>query len=123
MERTPVARRHLRYRAYIIARLHTSHPGVFANRPLRSVGEFGYAYNLLDAINNHNGVHYLTDFKDPYDSTTNPDPALLDFFTYNSAPVRSGIVSLNTRQPPVLAAILKGAIYNKNSNDADYHPA
>ena len=94
--------------------------GVFANRPLRSVGELSYGYNLLDAINNHNGGNYLTDFKDPYDSTTNPDPALLDFFTYNTAPVRSGIVSLNTRQPPVLAAILKGAIYNKNNNDADY---
>ena len=100
--------------------------GVFASRPLRSVGELGYAYNLLDAINNHNGGNYLTDFKDPYDSVNNPDPALLDFFTYNSssgyqgAPVRSGIVNLNTRQPPVLAAILKGAIYNKNSNDADY---
>ncbi len=53
---------------------------------------------------------YLIDFKDAYNSATNPDPALLDFFTYNSAPVRSGIVSLNTRQPPVLAAILKTAI-------------
>jgi hypothetical protein len=84
------------------------------------VGEFSYAYNLLDAINNHNGGNYLTDFKDPYDSSTNPDPALLDFFTYNAASVRSGIVSLYTRQPPVLAAILKGAIYNKNSNDTDY---
>ena len=90
--------------------------GVFANRPLRSVGEFSYAYNLLDAINNHNGGHYLTDFKDPYDSTTNPDPALLDFFTYNTAPVRSGIVSLNTRQPPVLAAILQGAIYRNSDS-------
>jgi hypothetical protein len=84
------------------------------------VGELSYGYNLLDAINNHNGGHYLTDFKDPYDSAANPDPALLDFFTYNSAPVRSGIVSLNTRQPPVLAAILKAAIYNKNNNDANY---
>jgi hypothetical protein len=100
--------------------------GVFANRPLRSVGELSYAYNLLDAINNRNGSHYLTDFKDPYNSSTNPDPALLDFFTYditsntNPGGVRSGIVSLNTRQPPVLAAILKGAIFNKNNNDANY---
>jgi len=90
------------------------------------VGEFSYAYNLLDAINNRNGSHYLTDFKDPYNSSTNPDPALLDFFTYditsNTTPggVRSGIVSLNTRQPPVLAAVLKGAIFNKNNNDANY---
>jgi hypothetical protein len=97
-----------------------SSSNVFANRPLRTVGEFSYAYNLLDAINNRNGVHYLTDFKDAYNSATNPDPALLDFFTYNTAPIRSGIVNLNTRQPPVLAAILKGAIYNKNNNDADY---
>jgi hypothetical protein len=88
--------------------------GVFVNRPLRNVGEFSYAYNLLDAINNHNGGGYLTDFKDPYDSSTNTDPVLLDFFTYNSAPVRSGIVSLNTRQPLVLAAILQGAIYNNS---------
>ena len=88
---------------------------VFANRPLRSVGEFSYAYNLLDAINNNNGSYYLTDFKDAYNSTSNPDPALLDFFTFNSASVRSGIVSLNTRQPRVLAALLKGAIYNNNN--------
>src|SRR5207249_2789731 len=42
------------------------------------------------------------------------DAPLLDLFTYNTAapaPGRSGIVSLNTRQPPVLAAILTGAIY------------
>jgi len=90
------------------------------------VGEFSYAYNLLDAINLHNGANYLTDFKDPYNSSTNPDPALLDFFTYditsntNPGGARSGIVNLNTRQPPVLAAILKGAIFNKNNNDANY---
>ena len=89
---------------------------VFANRPLRTVGECSYAYNLLDAINNNNGSHYLTDFKDTYNSTSNPDPALLDLFTYNSAPVRSGIVSLNTRQPPVLAAILQGAIYRNSDS-------
>jgi len=95
------------------------------NSPTRNVGEFGWAYSILDAANNRNTsphLQYLIDFKDPYnpnsdpnppipDPTHNPDPALLDFFTYNSASVRSGIVSLNTRQAPVLAAILKGAIY------------
>ena len=45
---------------------------------------------------------------------TNIDAYVLDFFTYNKAPVRSGIVSLNTRQPRVLAAILKGAIYKED---------
>ena len=42
--------------------------------------------------------------------------SLLDFFTYNTAPVRSGIVSLNTRQSPVLAAILNGAIYKDSTS-------
>ena len=85
---------------------------VSPNRPLRSVGEFSYAYSMYDAIQRNNSPYYLTNFKEKYKAGTNPDPALLDFFTYNSAPVRSGIVSLNTRQPPVLAALLKGAIYN-----------
>src|SRR5207302_218956 len=66
----------------------------------------------LNAANNRNvstTPRFLIDFRDAYNSTTNPDPALLDFFTYNSAPVRAGIVSLNTRQPVVLSAILKTA--------------
>src|SRR5207253_9388587 len=70
----------------------------------------GWAYSILNAANNRNGTttpKYLIDFKDAYNSTSNPDPALLDFFTYNSAPIRAGIVSLNTRQPLVLSAILK----------------
>jgi hypothetical protein len=83
------------------------------NRPTRSVGEFGWAYSILNAANNRNapasGPKYLIDFKDTYNSTSNPDPALLDFFTYNSAPVRAGLVSLNTRQPIVLSAILETA--------------
>jgi hypothetical protein len=96
------------------------------NSPTRNVGEFGWAYSILNAANDRNTsphLQYLIDFKDPYnpnsdpnppipDPTHNPDPALLDFFTYNSAPVRSGIVSLNTRQAPVLAAILKGTLYS-----------
>jgi hypothetical protein len=48
-----------------------------------------------------------------YITTGNPDATLLDFFTYNpvdhSYP-RSGIVNLNTKNPPVLAAILKSAL-------------
>jgi hypothetical protein len=87
------------------------------NSPVRSVGEFGWGYSILNAANGRNipasGPRYLIDFKDAYDSTNNPDPALLDFFTYNSAPVRAGIVSLNTRQAPVLAAILKSAFWQE----------
>jgi hypothetical protein len=92
------------------------------NSATRNVGEFGWAYSILNATNNRNSSSppkYLVDFQDPYCppggtcSPVNPDPALLDFFTYNSPPggIRSGIVSLNTRQAPVLAAILTGAIY------------
>jgi hypothetical protein len=84
------------------------------------VGEFGWAYSILNAANNHNSTspNYRIDFKDPYDPVNpdptlrNPDPALLDFFTYNNVlppTKRAGIVSLNTRQPLVLAAILKTA--------------
>jgi hypothetical protein len=92
------------------------------NSPTRSVGEFGWAYSILNAApaNNRNigtTPKYLINFKEQYNSASNPDPALLDFFTYNIASTtnpggpRSGIVSLNTRQAPVLAAILTGAIY------------
>src|SRR5207245_8599994 len=95
------------------------------NLPVRSVGEFGWAYSILNAANNRNssptpspGPRYLIDFKDAYNPnigpTPNPDPALLDFFTFNSAPVRAGIVSLNTRQPVVLSAILKTAFCGSN---------
>jgi hypothetical protein len=95
------------------------------NSPVRSVGEFGWAYSILNAANNRNSStspKFLIDFKDPYDPTNpnpalqNPDPALLDFFTFNSAPVRAGIVSLNTRQPVVLAALLRTALYQEPSN-------
>jgi hypothetical protein len=88
------------------------------NSPVRSVGELGWAYSILNAANNRNistssAPSFLIDFKDPYDPNTNPDPALLDFFTYNSAPLRAGIVSLNTRQPAVLAALLRTAFYQE----------
>jgi hypothetical protein len=77
------------------------------NRPFRNVGEFGYSYNG-DPVS-----PTTLDFKDPPPPIgTNADAALLDFFTYNSANPRSGVVSLNTRQAPVLAAILMSAIAN-----------
>lgn len=96
------------------------------NQPTRSVGEFGWAHSLLNAANNRNSStppKYLIDFKDAYDAANNPDPALLDFFTYNSAPLRAGIVSLNTRQPLVLAAILKTAYCGFQILTANQAPA
>jgi hypothetical protein len=92
----------------------------FINSPTRTVGEFGWAYSILNAASDptrNASMHpyYLIDFNEAYTSTSNPDPALLDFFTYNSAPIRAGIVNLNTRQAPVLAAILSQAIYRGTS--------
>jgi hypothetical protein len=40
---------------------------------------------------------------------------LLDLFTYNSAPVRSGIVNLNTQNIAVLTAILTGAFQTEQN--------
>jgi hypothetical protein len=79
---------------------------ILLKRAFRSVGELGYAYrNSSSTLDFH--------------TAGSTDAPLLDLFTYNTAapaPGRSGIVSLNTRQPRVLAAILKGAIYNNSSS-------
>jgi hypothetical protein len=75
--------------------------------PLQTSGELGYAYN---PITSDPTTARTLDFKDaPPPIGTNVDAYLLDFFTYNSALVRAGTVSLNTHQAPVLVAILKGA--------------
>jgi hypothetical protein len=70
------------------------------NRRFENVGEFGYAYNPASTTPGK-----TLDFA----SSTSHDRALLDFFTYNSASVRAGIVNLNTRNAPVLASIIRGA--------------
>lgn len=67
------------------------------NRAFRNVGELGYAYR--NASTN-------LDFR----SANSSDVSLLDLFTYNIANLRSGVVNLNTRNPGVLAAIIRGAI-------------
>lgn len=67
------------------------------NRSFRNVGELSYGYrNARTSI----------DFR----SAATPDAPLLDLFTYNLANPRSGLVSLNTRNPGALSAILRGAI-------------
>ena len=74
------------------------------NHPFSNVGEFGYG---LDTANGFQPLNFVTE--------TSNDKAALDFFTYNpvlhSAP-RAGIFNLNTRNVPVLAAALKGALKN-----------
>jgi hypothetical protein len=81
------------------------------NRPFRNVAELGYAFK-----------QWSTRLDQTLDFCTRPttsfpvvfgaslDAGFLDLFTYNSATVRSGIVNLNTRQAPVLTAILTNAI-------------
>ena len=73
---------------------------VLLNRRFENVGEFGYAYNPASTT-----ASKTLDFA----SATSHDKAILDFFTYNEASARAGIVNLNTRNGPVLASIIKGA--------------
>jgi hypothetical protein len=70
------------------------------NRRFENVGEFGYAYSPASSL----GAKTL-DFA----SATSRARAMLDFFTYNTASQRAGIVNLNTRNGPVLASIIRGA--------------
>jgi hypothetical protein len=82
---------------------------VLLNRRFENVGEFGYAYNPAST---------LTSKTLDFESSTSKDKPLLDFFTYNTAgepgttPSRAGIVNLNTRNGPVLASIIRGALLN-----------
>jgi len=76
---------------------------VLLNRRFEHVGEFGYAYNPASTVPSK-----TLDFA----SATSKDRAILDFFTYNEASPRAGIVNLNTRNIPVLASIIKGALLN-----------
>ncbi len=76
---------------------------VMLKRSFRNVGELGYAYRNASTT---------LDFR----TSGSGDGALLDLFTYNTAPTRAGSISLNTRNPPVLAALLKGALPAESSS-------
>jgi hypothetical protein len=99
---------------------HAPNPGpntVVLNHAFTEVGELGYGIDTSKAngITDPPNCDICPTLKldTAYNATTNPDPAVLDFFSYNpvsSAYPRAGIVNLNTRNAPVLAAILKGTI-------------
>jgi hypothetical protein len=72
---------------------------VLLNRRFENVGEFGYARKTTSGT---------LDFAPP-SASQDHDTAILDFFTYNNAGNRAGIVNLNTRNGPVLASIIRGA--------------
>jgi len=74
------------------------------NHPYSNVGEIGYG---LDTANGFQPLNFVTEASN--------DKPVLDFFTYN--PIlhgypRAGIVNLNTKNVPVLTAILKSALKN-----------
>jgi hypothetical protein len=101
----------------------TQSPGVrvVLNHAFSEVGEFGFAIDtsLSDVGDKKNcddvkcpTLKLSTAYTLPC-STGNCDPAVLDFFSYNpvsSAYPRAGIVNLNTRNWPVLAAIIQGTV-------------
>jgi len=76
---------------------------VLLNRRFENVGEFGYAYNPASTLPSKT-LNFFT--------SASTDKPMLDFFTYNSATTRAGIVNLNTRNGPVLASIIRGALIN-----------
>jgi hypothetical protein len=82
------------------------------NRPFRNVGEFGYAFRAASSPTPTPSPNPRTlDFY----TGTSPDAPILDLFTYNSAPIRSGIVNLNTQNVAVLTAILTGAFQSEQN--------
>jgi hypothetical protein len=77
---------------------------IVLNHPFSTVGDFGYGLRPEYATNRFQRVDF---------HTANPNANLFDFFTYN--PVdhnypRAGIVNLNTKNAPVIAAILQSAL-------------
>ena len=84
------------------------------NRRFESVGEFGYAYNPSSTT-----LGKTLDFA----SSTSKDKPMLDFFTYNTAGSRAGILNLNTRNGPVLASIIRGAWLHDLGSENPPNPA
>ena len=88
-----------------LATTNTNSRPIILNRPFRNVGELGYAFADRPWKN--------IDFFTPYSA----DSGLLDFFcareSSTNTPVVAGTVNLNTRQAPVLQAIIAGATKNE----------
>ena len=80
---------------------------VMMNRPFRSVGEMGYAFR-------DQPFRTLS-----FSSVNSPDAGLLDLFSVNdytnSSGTRGGVVNLNSRQAPALAAVLTSTIAREDT--------
>ncbi len=87
---------------------------VVLNRSFRNVGELGYAYR-----NASTPLDFLT--------ASSTDAPLLDQFTFNTAPVRAGTISLNTSNIAMITALITGATTIEPSTIASrtnaYHSA
>ncbi len=84
---------------------------IILNRPFRSIGEIGYVFRdvpwkTLDLF-----------------SGDSADAGLLDIFSLEESDVVAGRVSINTRNPEVLQALLSGAIRNEVSGGDAISPA
>ena len=77
------------------------------NRPFRSVGEMAYAFR-------DQPFRTLS-----FSSANSPDAGLLDLFSVNdytdSSGTRGGVVNLNSRQAPALAAVLSSTIRREDT--------
>jgi hypothetical protein len=80
---------------------------IMMNRPFRSVGEMGYAFR-------DQPFRTLS-----FSVANSPDAGLLDLFSVNdyanSAGTRGGVVNLNSRQAPGLAAVLTSTIAREDT--------
>jgi hypothetical protein len=85
---------------------------VILDRPFRNVGEFGYAFRASATPTATPASPKTLDFF----TSASPDAPILDLFTYNTAGVRAGVTNLNTQNPAVIAALLKGAITSESSS-------
>jgi hypothetical protein len=82
------------------------------NRPFRNAGDFGYAFRTSSGPTPTPSPNPKTlDFY----TLTSQDAAILDLFTYNNAPLRSGVVNLNTQNVAVLTAMLTGAFQTEQN--------
>lgn len=81
------------------------------NRPFRSVGEMGYAFRDQP----FKTIDFLT--------SNSADLGLLDLFTVNenanASRMRAGVVSANTRQVPVLAAMISRTLLTDDISPTD----
>jgi hypothetical protein len=89
------------------AELSNPYRPVMMNRPFRSVGEMAYAFR-------DQPFRTLS-----FSSANSPDAGLLDLFTTNdytdASEMRGGVVNLNSRQAPALAAVLTNTIRREDT--------